>query len=189
MAILTPLDSVTRKVLISPVTVRRGQSLSGPRPYSQEVATPGQAPGPGLAPGWENLGQLTAQMPSCSLSLSLSLHPGPTLGLTPTVRDCIRLIQAGGLSGDQPLPATVEKERTKSWSSGSQKRQKQDWSSAPQVCAHPPLVPVSFYFPLSLGRGGSPLLLEATPLLHFLSSWTLGTALQAPALVPCLPGG
>lgn len=182
MAILTPLDSVTRKVLISPVTVRRGQSLSGPRPYSQEVATPGQAPGPVLAPGWENLGQLTVQMPSCSLSL----HPGPTLGLTPTVRDCIRLIQAGGLSGDQPLPATVEKARTKSWGSGSPKRQKQDWSSAPQVCAHPPLVPVSFYFPLSLGRGGSPLLLKATPLLHLLSSWSLGTPLQTPALVPCL---
>lgn len=134
-----------------------------------------------LAPGWENRGQLTVQMPSCSLSLSL--HPGPTLGLTPTVRDCTQLIQAGGLSGGQPLPATVEKERTKSWGAGGQKRQKQDWSSAPQVCAHPPEVSVSFYFPLSLGR---PLLLEATPPLPSLSSWTLGTTLQTPAPVPRL---
>lgn len=88
-----------------------------------------------LAPGWENRGQLTVQMPSCSLSLSL--HPGPTLGLTPNVRDCIQLVQAGGLSGGQPLPATVEKERTKSWGAEGQKKQKTGVQLPKSVLTHP----------------------------------------------------
>lgn len=85
----------------------------------------------------------------------------------------MQLIQAGGLSGDQPLPATMEKERTQT---GARRKPEEaedfrETSTAPQVCAHSPEVSFLFYFSFSLGRGGSPSPLQATPPLSFLSSW------------------
>lgn len=74
---------------------------------------------------------------------------------------CMQLIQAGGLPGDLPLPATVQKKRLRDGVCRKPKRQKQDFREAgvgqvpaPQVCAHTP--EVSFYFSLPLGSGKAP---------------------------------
>lgn len=132
------------------------------------MATPGQDPGPAPAPGWGNRGQA-----NCADAQLQPQPPPQGLPRAHTDREGLRPTHPGwGAVG-----------------AGGQKPQKQDWSSAPQACAHPPEVSVSFHFPLSLGRGENPLLLEATPPLHSLSSWTLGTTPQIPAPVPCLRWG
>lgn len=121
MATLSPLDSVTRKV-ISPVIVRRGEGLPGPRPHSKEVATPGQDPGPVLTPEWENLEQLTVQMPSPAAAsassflivldklLWVSLRPGAYLGVHTSCEE-LHATNPGWWAVRRPAPSCHDGER------------------------------------------------------------------------------
>lgn len=66
-----------------------------------------------LAPGREAQSRQLCRLPSPTTkqaTLGEARDPGPVAGLMPAARGCMQLIYAAELSGDQPLPAMVEKD-------------------------------------------------------------------------------